>query len=99
MARKPNSSAQTRKLLVVMSLKPRTWQYGYQLSKETGLTSGTIYPTLIRLSDQGVLESQWQGLACPGKRPRHAYRLTSHGLALVRTMALTGKRSAVRQTH
>jgi PadR family transcriptional regulator PadR len=78
-----------------MSQKPRSWQYGYQLSKETGLTSGTIYPTLIRLSDQGVLESQWRS----GKRPRHAYRLTSHGRALVRTMAFTGKRSAVRQTH
>jgi PadR family transcriptional regulator PadR len=97
MARKTNSSQQTRKLLVVMSRKPRTWQYGYQLSKETGLTSGTVYPTLIRLSDQGVLESQWQGLESPAKRPRHAYRLTSHGLALVRAMAFTGKRSAARQ--
>src|SRR5580698_2096031 len=98
MARRPNSSPQTRELLAVMSGKPRTWQYGYQLSKETGLTSGTLYPLLIRLSDQGMLESQWQEPEYPGKPPRHAYRLTSNGLALARTMALPGKAAMVRQT-
>src|SRR5580658_5360936 len=98
MARKPNSSPQTRELLAVMSRKPRAWQYGYQLSKNTGLTSGTLYPLLIRLSDQGVLESRWQEPECPGKPPRHAYRLTSHGLAFVRTMALPGRPSIVCNT-
>jgi DNA-binding PadR family transcriptional regulator len=80
-----------------MSRKPRTWQYGYQLSKDTGLTSGTLYPLLIRLSDQGMLESEWQDPACPGKPPRHAYRLTSNGLALARTIPLPGKVSIVRR--
>jgi PadR family transcriptional regulator PadR len=98
MARKPNSSPQARELLVFMFRKPRKWQYGYQLSKDTGLTSGTLDPLLIRLSDQGVLESEWQEPECPGKRPRHAHRLTSHGLALVRSMALNGKASVVRHT-
>lgn len=80
-----------------MSRKPRTWQYGYQLSKDTGLTSGTLYPLLIRLSDQGLLESQWQDPAWPGKPPRHAYRLTANGLALARTMASEGKPTIVRR--
>jgi DNA-binding PadR family transcriptional regulator len=97
MARKPNSSPQTRELLAAMSRKPRTWKYGYQLSKDTGLTSGTLYPILIRLSDQGMLESRWQEPDCPGKPPRHAYRLTANGLALVRTIASPGKPSIVRQ--
>jgi PadR family transcriptional regulator len=96
MARRPNSSPQTRKLLVVMSQQPRTWQYGYELSKETGLNSGTLYPLLIRLSDQGLLESQWQEPERPGKPPRHAYRLTSNGLAFVRTIAAPTKPSVVR---
>lgn len=81
-----------------MSRKPRTWHYGYQLSKDTGLKSGTLYPLLIRLSDQDMLESQWQEPECPGKPPRHAYRLTSNGLALARTMAMTGKPAIVRNT-
>ena len=79
-----------------MSQQPRTWQYGYELSKETGLNSGTLYPLLIRLSDQGLLESQWQEPERPGKPPRHAYRLTANGLAFVRTIAAPTKPSVVR---
>jgi PadR family transcriptional regulator PadR len=84
MARKPNSSPQTRKLLLVMLRRPRAWRYGYELSKETNLSSGTLYPLLIRLSDQGLLESEWQEPERPGKPPRHAYRLTAAGLAFAR---------------
>jgi len=67
-----------------MLRKPRSWQYGYELCKETGLSSGTLYPLLMRLSDQGLLESHWQEPERPGKPPRHAYRLTSKGLAFAR---------------
>ena len=98
MARKRNSSRQTRELLAVMLRKPRTWHYGYELSRETGLSSGTLYPLLIRLSDQGLLESYWQEPERPGKPPRHVYRLTSEGVAFARTMAGPGKRDAVRNT-
>jgi DNA-binding PadR family transcriptional regulator len=76
---------------------PRAWQYGYELSKQTDLSSGTLYPLLMRLSDQGLLESQWQEPERPGKPPRHAYRLTSNGLAFARTMATLGK-PTVRRT-
>jgi DNA-binding PadR family transcriptional regulator len=98
MARTPNSSPQTRKLLVAMLRRPRTWQYGYELSKDTGLTSGTLYPLLMRLSDQGILESRWQEPERPGKPPRHGYRLTSGGLALARTTAEMGNPSIIRQS-
>src|SRR5580658_8644351 len=98
MARKPNSSPQTRELLVVMLRRPRTWQYGYELSKDTGLTSGTLYPLLMRLSDQGLLESRWQEPERPGKPPRHGYRLTSEGLTFARAIAGMGKPSIIRQT-
>jgi len=96
MARKPNSSPQTRNLLGVMLRKPRTWHYGYALSSDTGLSSGTLYPLLMRLSDQGLLESRWQEAERPGKPPRHAYRLTSEGLAFARTMVETAKSTAIR---
>jgi DNA-binding PadR family transcriptional regulator len=71
-----------------MSRQPRTWQHGYELSKQTGLKSGTLYPLLIRLSDQGLLESEWQEPERPGKPPRHAYRLTPDGLAFARAVAV-----------
>jgi DNA-binding PadR family transcriptional regulator len=97
MARKPNNSAQTRKLVSAMLRQPRTWQYGYELSKQTGLKSGTLYPLLIRLSDQGLLESKWQEPERPGKPPRHAYKLTSNGLAFARASAATDTASTVRR--
>ncbi len=98
MARKPNSSPQTRELLAVMLGKPRSWHYGYELSKGSGLASGTLYPVLMRLSDQGLLESHWEEADRPGKPPRHVYRLTSEGRALARTMARPGKTAAIRNT-
>jgi PadR family transcriptional regulator, regulatory protein PadR len=95
MARSPNRSPQTRALLGVMSRQPRTWQYGYELSKQTGLKSGTLYPLLIRLSDQGLLESQWEEPERPGKPPRHAYRLTANGLVFARQIAARSTPSSV----
>jgi DNA-binding PadR family transcriptional regulator len=97
MARKPNNSAQTRKLLSAMLREPCAWQYGYQLSKQTNLKSGTLYPLLMRLSDQGLLESQWQEPDRPGKPPRHAYKLTSNGLAFAREMAAIDRASTYRR--
>lgn len=84
MPRKPNASRQTRDLLAAMAGQPKAWHYGYELSKQTGLKSGTLYPLLIRLSDQGLLDSEWREPDRPGKPPRHAYRLTSAGRAFAR---------------
>jgi PadR family transcriptional regulator PadR len=82
MPRKPNNSRQTRALLAVLLERSLTWRHGYNLSKETDLKSGTLYPLLMRLSEQGFLEACWQDAERPGLPPRHAYRLTMQGLAL-----------------
>lgn len=94
MARTPNRSRQTRDLLAAMLRQPYKWQYGYELSKQTGLKSGTLYPQLMRLSDQGLLESRWQEPERPGKPARHAYKLTANGLAFAR--AISKEPSAIR---
>jgi PadR family transcriptional regulator PadR len=88
MPRKPNNSRQTRALLATLLEQARAWRHGYELSKETGLRSGTLYPLLMRLSEQGLLESRWQEAERPGLPPRHAYRLTTSGLALAREQEL-----------
>ena len=87
MPRIPNSSLQTRALLAALLERPRTWRYGYDLSKETGLKSGTLYPALMRLSEQGLLESRWEEPDRRGVPPRHAYRLTAAGVVLAQDQA------------
>jgi PadR family transcriptional regulator, regulatory protein PadR len=88
MPRRPNNSRQTRALLAALLERSRTWRHGYDLAKQTGLRSGTLYPLLMRLSEQGLLESRWQEPERPGLPPRHVYRLTASGLALAREQEL-----------
>src|SRR5258706_438044 len=87
MARTPNCSSQTNRFLAAMLEDPLAWRYGYELLKKPGLQPGTLYPLLMRLSDQGLLVSEWREPERPGKRPRHVYRLTPDGLALAREQA------------
>jgi PadR family transcriptional regulator PadR len=84
MSRPPNASRQTSLLLATLLEQPRTWRHGYELAKQTGLKSGTLYPLLIRLSDQELLEACWQESDQAGKPARHMYRPTATGLALAR---------------
>ena len=59
-------------------------QYGYALMKATGLKSGTLYPILMRLTDRGLLSSEWAKPEKPGRPPRQIYQLTPKGVAYVR---------------
>jgi DNA-binding PadR family transcriptional regulator len=81
MARNRTCSGQTVRLLRGLIDQPRQWRYGYDLSRETQLKSGTLYPILMRLCDRGLLESKWQPAPQAGRPPRHMYRLTSKGVA------------------
>jgi DNA-binding PadR family transcriptional regulator len=71
-------------LLDALSSGGRQWRHGYDLMKETGLLSGTLYPLLMRMKDQGLVEAEWREPAQPGRPARHAYRLTTAGAAFVR---------------
>jgi DNA-binding PadR family transcriptional regulator len=71
-------------LLKALSVRASEWRHGYDLMKETGLLSGTLYPLLMRMGDQVLVEAEWREAAQPGRPPRHAYRLTEAGLALAR---------------
>lgn len=70
----------TRTLLAFLR-SPRSWRYGYDLMKEAELSSGTLYPLLARLTDEGWLEARWEESEYPGKPPRQLYRLTATGRA------------------
>lgn len=86
MPRRANISRQTRTALLALFERPQEWHYGYELMEKTGIASGTLYPMLIRLSDQGHLEARWVASSREGRPPRHAYRLTPTGLALARSV-------------
>ena len=74
-------SAQTLSVLAALCEQPSQWRHGYELAKQTGLKSGTLYPILIRLADRGLMEAHWQDEPQPGRPRRHLYRLTQEGLA------------------
>jgi DNA-binding PadR family transcriptional regulator len=79
MPRPTNVSLQTLRVLAQLLKRRNDWHYGYALARETGLQSGTLYPILIRLAEQGWLETKWTEPDRPGVPPRHTYRLTNTG--------------------
>jgi PadR family transcriptional regulator PadR len=80
-ARGRGFSAQTLSVLAVLCARPQMWRHGYDIARETGLKSGTLYPILIRLADRGLLEACWEDEQPAGRPRRHLYQLTSEGLA------------------
>jgi DNA-binding PadR family transcriptional regulator len=77
-------SPQSRAILQALLEQPLEWRHGYDLAKLVGLSSGTLYPLLIRLHDRGLLEAKWVEPERPGRPARHAYRLSADGLAAAR---------------
>jgi DNA-binding PadR family transcriptional regulator len=77
MGRPRHASSQIDSLLAALARDPESWAFGYELSKRLGIGAGTLYPALIRLSDDGLLEHRWEPSA--GRPPRHLYRLTAAG--------------------
>jgi PadR family transcriptional regulator, regulatory protein PadR len=76
-------SSQTLQVLETFLHSPRDWKYGYDISRNTGLKSGTLYPILMRLAERKLLETSWETSEM-GKPPRHLYRLTPDGLRFAR---------------
>lgn len=76
-----------RLALAALSQQRSAWRHGYDLLKETGLSSGTLYPLLMRMTENGLVEAEWREPAQPGRPPRHVYRLTAKGFALALELA------------
>lgn len=79
-ARAPSDTART--ILAALLNARGGWSHGYDLARQAGVKSGTLYPLLIRLEAQGYLEAEWQQPPEGGRPPRHAYRLTARGTEL-----------------
>jgi PadR family transcriptional regulator, regulatory protein PadR len=89
-------SPQTVLVLGEFLRAPKDWKYGYDISRSTGLQSGTLYPILIRLAERKLLETRWETPEV-GKPPRHMYRLTAGGLSYAREQVSSESKHPVRQ--
>ena len=69
------------RVLKVLTADPSAPQYGYDLMKAARLPSGTLYPMLARLEQEGLVESEWEAQRSDagGRPPRKYYRLTAEG--------------------
>jgi DNA-binding PadR family transcriptional regulator len=74
-------------MLLAALLGAGGWRHGYDLSKETGLKSGTLYPLLMRLAERGWVEAHGGAAEMPGRPPRHLSRLTADGEQAARDRA------------
>ena len=86
MKRQRGLSRQAKKALSCLYKTAPQGRYGYDISKETGLKSGTLYPILMRLADAGYLSSQWSPSDLAGRPPRRLYCLTVEGKALAKSL-------------
>ena len=81
MVRDRKCSSQTLLLLAALIEHRQTWRHGYDLSSETQLKSGTLYPILMRLEEHRWVESEWEaGNPSELGRPRRRlYSITGLG--------------------
>jgi DNA-binding PadR family transcriptional regulator len=59
-------------------------RYGLDLMDRTGLPSGTVYPTLVRMEERGFIRGLWEdarAAAREGRPRRRYYELTTDGNA------------------
>jgi len=59
------------------------YQYGFDIIDQTGLPSGTVYPSLGRLERDGMVKSAWeneQEAHAEGRPARRYYKLTAPGV-------------------
>jgi DNA-binding PadR family transcriptional regulator len=71
---------------LVVDALGRGFRHGFDILDATGLPSGTVYPILRRLEQDGLASSRWESarLAQQEQRPpRRYYVLTTSGVALL----------------
>ncbi len=83
------SRALSPQALAVVAVLAATddWRHGYDVMAQAGVKSGTLYPLLMRLEAQGLLQARWVDSPQAGRPPRHVYRLTEAGRDWVTSLA------------
>ncbi|MGO7205160.1 PadR family transcriptional regulator [Rhizobium ruizarguesonis] len=81
MTSSPRLTTQTLNVIKAIMNRPSQGVSGAEISKETGLASGSLYPILMRLERAGWLSSEWEAgdPATLGRPRRRFYRVTALG--------------------
>ncbi len=89
------------RVLRVLLADPSAPHYGYDLMKAAKLPSGTLYPMLARLQQEGLVDSEWepQRPDAGGRPPRRYYRLTAEGARVARFELAQARVPARRVPH
>ena len=72
----------TYTMAIILKALENGYQYGFDIMDVTGLASGTVYPALRRLEENGLVKSQWEKQAIAQSElrpPRKYYQLTKPG--------------------
>lgn len=79
--KEPRLSHQTLRVLRLFLDKQPNEVAGSEISKETKMLTGTIYPIVMRLERFGWLKSRWEKVepSVVGRPRRRLYRLTALG--------------------
>lgn len=79
--RDPRMTGPTLKVLRLYLTTPRAERSGAEISKETKVGAGTLYPMLARLEEAGWFTSDWENVDPKevGRPRRRFYRLTGLG--------------------
>jgi PadR family transcriptional regulator, regulatory protein PadR len=77
-------TAPLERVLRVFLAEPSARHHGYDLMKAARLSSGTLYPMLARLHDQGLVTAAWETPAGDGRPARKYYQLTGEGIRVAR---------------
>ena len=78
--RKRRLSNETARVLEFIVDRPEREHYGRDLIKETGISSGSLYPILHRLAERDLLIGRWEELdaaTAEKRRPRRLYRFNT----------------------
>lgn len=75
---------QLMRVLRVFLADPTQERYGYDLMKAAKLASGTLYPMLARMEEEGIVSSAWEEAPQRQGQPRKYYVLTGEGARIAR---------------
>ena len=83
--------------MLILTLVESRARHGYEIGKLIEARSGgrltfalpTLYPTLLRLENRGLIKGRWVEKA--GERERCFYRLTPHGRRILAAQRTTWK--------
>ncbi len=84
----PRSSALSYGAAAILHAVASGNSFGFDIIDATGLTSGTVYPTLERLEADGLVRSRWENAADAhrdGRPARRYFALTARGQDALRS--------------